>query len=227
MVNDNDSSTTEDPDRPGKYDRDFWSRENRKHAEPYFRLQKSARLLNRLAGPEACSLLDVGCGPATLMHLLRPNIQYFGIDIALSNPAPNLIETDLLSSPIRFGDMRFDIVVALGVFEYLGNAQSEKFAEIAAILKQGGTFLLSYTNFGHRDPLIYPPYSNVRSFDNFKQDLERFFVVRQVFPTAYNWHHGLPNRRLVKAANMHLNLNIPLISRYLAVEYYLLCSGRT
>ncbi len=85
------------------YKKDFWSEENLKYSRPHFRMEKVARLINRLAGAQERTLLDVGCGPATLMSLLKPNIRYHGVDIAIQKPAPNLIEADFLETPIRFG----------------------------------------------------------------------------------------------------------------------------
>src|ERR1700749_4654155 len=102
------------------YKRDFWINENKKHVPAHYRLQKSARIINALAGREDLDLLDVGCGPATLMRLLRPNIHYHGIDIAIHDEVPNLVECDFLEKPISFGGKQFDIVAALGVFEYMG-----------------------------------------------------------------------------------------------------------
>src|SRR6266851_8927041 len=116
------------------YKREFWSEENLKFSQPWYRLEKSAQIINKVAQGRECALLDVGCGPATLMRLLPANIHYHGIDIAIHDPAPNLIEADFLETPIRFGDKRFDIIIAQGVFEYVGGFQSQKFAEIAQIL---------------------------------------------------------------------------------------------
>src|SRR5262249_59367149 len=107
------------------------------------------------------SLLDVGCGPATLRELLPPNVEYHGIDIALQEHGPNLLEADLVKTPIRFGSQKFDIVVAQGFFEYVGDAQSRKFDEIAQLLAPGGTFVVSYVNFGHRKPDVCTRYSTV------------------------------------------------------------------
>ncbi len=208
------------------YKRDFWSEENPKYLQPHFRLQKAARTVNRLGRGRPCDLLDVGCGPGTLMRLLTPNIHYHGIDIAIADPAPNLIEADILEAPITFLDRRFDIVVAQGLFEYLGDAQSRKFAEIARLMNQGGWFIASYVNFGHRDPAIYWPYSNVQPIEDFRVSLSRDFVIRRQFPTSHNWKHGEPTKRLVMAANMHLNVNLPMVSPWLAVEYFFLCSPR-
>lgn len=208
------------------YKKDFWSEENLKYSRPHYRMEKAARLINRLARGQERTLLDVGCGPATLMSLLQPNIKYYGIDIAIHDPAPNLIESDFLEQPIRFGGQRFDIVVAQGVFEYVGKFQSQKFSEIAETLNKGGTFVLSYVNFDHRNRDVYWPYSNVQPFKDFRRSLAEHFEIRRFFPTSYNWNHWEPSRRLVRSINMHINLNIPLIGPVLAVEYFFICSAR-
>lgn len=204
--------------------KDFWSKENLKYSQPHYRLQKSARIINRLSRGRQRALLDVGCGPAALMPLLRPAIQYHGIDIAIHKPAPNLIEADFLEAPIRFADKRFDIVLAQGVFEYVGNHQAQKFAEIAGLLNDGGLFVVSYVNFDHRDRYIYWPYSNVQSLDDFRESLARYFTIHRFFPTSHNWHHSEPNRKSLQVANMYINVNVPVISRRLAVEYFFICS---
>ena len=205
------------------YKKDFWSKENQKFSEPWYRMEKSARLIARLAGGRECSLLDIGCGPAALMRLLPQNVDYYGIDIAIQEPAPNLIESDILKNPIRFGNRQFDIIIAQGVFEYLGDSHSQKFAEIAKILNGGGTFIVSYTNFRHRKPVVYHAFSNVVSLDQFRSDLARYFDIRRCFPFSHNWKHGQPARRFVKGVNMHVSANIPLISPVLAVEYFFIC----
>jgi SAM-dependent methyltransferase len=209
-----------------RYKRDFWIRENQKHVPAHYRLQKSARIINGLAGQEECDLLDVGCGPATLMRLLRPNIHYHGIDIAIHDPAPNLVEADILKEPIRFAGRRFGIISALGLFEYVGGRQAEKFSEIARLLDENGRFVLTYTNFEHRDKYIFEAFSNVQPFADFRRSLAPYFRVDRCFPTSYNWHGGQPARRLLKAANMNVTANIPVIGPKLAVEYFLICSPR-
>ncbi len=209
-----------------RYKRDFWSLEHPKFDTPHFRLRKTARLVNTIAGAHESTLLDIGCGPATLARLLRPNILYYGIDIAIQEPRPHLLEADILESPIKFGDQHFDMVVAQGVFEYLADAQAEKFSEISALLVENGTFVVTYTNFAHRRPEIYHAYSNVQPLEQFRESLTRHFFVRRSFPTSHNWNHGQPNRRLVKSANMYLNLNVPMLSPRLAVEYFFICSPR-
>lgn len=222
-----DDMISEDSISDTLYKKDFWSKENLKYSRSHYRLEKSARIINRLARDKECTLLDVGCGPAALMRLLRPNIQYYGIDIAIHEQAPNMLEVDFLETPISFGDKRFDIVIAQGVFEYVGNFQSRKFAEIAELLNEDGLFIVSYVNFAHRDKKIYWPYSNVQAIDDFRQSLAHYFKIQKFFPTSHNWHHLEPGRGLVKAPNMYINVNIPFISRGLAVEYFFICSRAT
>jgi cyclopropane fatty-acyl-phospholipid synthase-like methyltransferase len=206
------------------YKKEFWDKENLKFSEPWYRLEKSARIINKLAASRECTLLDVGCGPATLMRLLPSNIDYYGIDIAIHHPAPNLLEADLLESAIAFGDKSFDFVVALGVFEYVGSFQSQKFSEIAGILNNDGKFVVTYTNFGHHKKRVYEAFSNVQPLSEFRQSLERYFKIDRAFPASHNWKHSQPSRKVVKAANMHVNANVPLISPLLAVDYFFICS---
>lgn len=220
-------ASADNPDSPERiFPRDFWGKENLKFSEPWYRIEKSARLISRLSRGRECSLLDVGCGPATLARLLPPNVQYHGIDIAIQEPAPNLIESDILKNQIGFDNKRFDIIIAQGIFEYLGKFQSQKFAEIADIVNDEGIFIVSYTNFRHRKPVIYHAFSNVVSLDEFRSDLARFFHIDRCFPFSHNWKHGQPARKLVKAVNMHVNANIPFISPVLAVEYFFICSSQ-
>jgi SAM-dependent methyltransferase len=208
------------------YKKDFWSEESRTYSQPHYRLEKSARIVNRLARGRECTLLDVGCGPATLMRLITPNIQYHGIDIVIHNPAPTLMEEDLLENPIRFSDKRFDLIVAQGFFEYAGDFQAQKFAEIATLLNENGIFIVSYENFSHRHARIYWPYNNVQAIDDFRQSLSNHFKISRILPTSHNWNHSEPHRKLVKAVNMHMNMNIPFVTPMLAVEYFFICSSR-
>jgi SAM-dependent methyltransferase len=209
------------------FGREFWGQENQKYRPAHFRLQKAGRIVNGLAGTRECTLLDVGCGPATLRNELAPTIRYFGIDIAIPDPGPDLFEIDIATQPIGLGGQRFDFIVAQGLFEYLGDLQSQKFSEIAELLVDGGTFLTSYVNFGHRRPYLYDIYNNRQPLERFEQDLSRYFTVRRRLPTSHNWDHNEPSRRLIRALNMRFDPTIPYLTRKLAVEYFFVCSRRT
>ena len=205
------------------HSKDFWREENAQFGSSHHRLEKSARIIEQMSRGRECTLLDVGCGPATLMRLLPPNVRYYGIDIAISTPAANLIEADILRTPISFGDMKFDIVSAQGVFEYLGDFQLEKFGEIADILKPGGKFLVTFWNFGHRRAHVHDSFSHVQSLTDFRRALERYFSVDRCLPVSHNWRHHSPSRPFIKAVNMRVNTPIPLISSMFAVEYLFIC----
>jgi SAM-dependent methyltransferase len=202
---------------------DFWLDENMKYAEPHHRMLKVSRLVNQLSGGKEYRLLDVGCGPATLATLLEPNIRYYGIDIALQEHSPNLSECDILQERIESEHAPFDLVVAQGVFEYLADRQGQKFAEIADLLSTGGRFIVSYVNFGHRQPYRYWLYSNVQPIEQFRDALSEYFVVEKQFPTAHNWTGSEPTRWYVRRPNMHINLNVPFLTRRLGVEYLFVC----
>jgi SAM-dependent methyltransferase len=206
------------------YKKDFWSTENLKYKSPHFRMRKVARVVSQLAGLRQCDLLDVGCGPGTLQRLLPPNVHYHGVDISIPVPADNLIEKDILQAPVDFRGMKFDFVVAQGMFEYVGDYQSEKFAEIAGILARDGKFVLTYQNFDHRQREVYWPYSNVQRPAAFRADLARFFRIERSFPVSHNWNHSQPGRSLMKASQAYVNINIPVISPILAVDYLYVCT---
>jgi SAM-dependent methyltransferase len=208
------------------YKKDFWGTENLKYEMPHFRMRKVARTIARLAGGGEYDLLDVGCGPATLQHLMPPNVRYYGIDIAISRPAPNLLEADIVEQPIGFNGMSFDFVVAQGMFEYVGEHQQQKFDEIAGLLKPDGKFVLTYQNFDHRQREVYWPYSNVQRPADFRSDLSRFFRIERSFPVSHNWNHSQPRRPLMMASQAYLNVYLPLVSPVLAVDYLYVCSPR-
>jgi SAM-dependent methyltransferase len=212
-------------DRYGKL---FWARKQEQFEEPWYRLEKSARLIRSLAAGRTCSLLDVGCGPATLMQMLPANIRYRGIDLVVPDPAPpHLIPADLRHSPVCFGDEHFDFVIAQGIFEYLADVQRAKFAEIASVLTDNGLFIVTYTNFNHHRAQIYEAFSNVQPIDEFRADLSRYFIIRRAIPGSHNWRHGQPNQPWLKALNLRVTREIPWMSRRLAVEYYFVCSPRS
>ena len=206
--------------------REFWIRENTLYAEPNFRLKRCAQLLNEEAQGRRCDLLDVGCGPATLRRLLDSNINYYGVDIALHQSAPYLVEADFVQNKIAFEDKRFDIVVALGVFEYMGRYQSQKFAEVTRILNRDGKFMMYYINFRHFRRTIYPIYNNVQSITELRKSLQQVFQLEHCFPVSHHWRHKQPGRN-ASALQMHRKCGIPFVSSWLAVEYFFICSRRT
>jgi SAM-dependent methyltransferase len=213
-------------DNSERYRRDFWATENRRFAERHYRLNKAGRIVRELVGEKECDLLDLGCGPGAFANLLPQNVHYYGIDIAIQEAARNFIEMDMLDTPISFRGMKFDMVLAQGLFEYLADRQVQKFAEIRDILKPGGKFVVTYTNFAHRNSNLFHAYSNVQHPKEFRRDLERYFTIDRLFPGAYNWNHTHPNRNLMVKVQTGLDVNIPVLGPLLGVDYFYICSPR-
>jgi SAM-dependent methyltransferase len=209
---------------PSFRDRDYWIVENTLYAEASFRLRKCARLIDEIAGSRKCSLLDVGCGPAALQSVLNRNIDYYGIDIAIHAPAANLREVNLADEPIAFNGKRFDFIVAMGLFEYMGHQQRQKLQEIWDILREDGKFVLSYINFGHLQRKIWPNYNNVQSTAEMIKALSEFFQVERHFPASHHWRQKQPGKYSLPSLQMHVNFRIPIFSSMLAVENFFICS---
>ena len=207
--------------------REYWIVENLEYVKPSFRLQKCARIINKLAKNKPCDLLDVGCGPAALRQVLSSNINYHGIDIALQRPASYLREIDFAKNEICFDQKHFDVITAFGVFEYMGLSQDRKFEEIRKILNPKGTFIMSYVNFGHYRRRIWPNYNNVQPIAEMRKSIESVFKIEEYFPASHHWRQKQPGKYAFPAIQKHLDYKIPLISRWLAVEYLFVCSHRT
>lgn len=206
--------------------RDYWIEEGKLYAEPSFRLRKCAKVVNELAGDRSCTLLDVGCGPAALRPLLNRNVTYYGMDIAIHQPAGYLRELDFSQNRIDFDGMRFDFITAMGFFEYMGQHQNQKFAEIRDILSDDGQFIMTYINFGHYRRQVWPNYNNVQSIAEMTCSLEQFFHVERRFPASHHWRQKQPGKNSLPGLQMHLNFNIPIFSKMFAVEYMFICSKR-
>lgn len=207
-------------------DRDYWIVQNAQYAEPSFRLMKLARLVGDAAKGRECDLLDVGCGPGALRPLLPPNLHYHGMDIAIQQPAPFFREVDFASNPIAYDHKTFDFIVAMGVLEYMGEREKQKFEEIRDILKPGGKFIMSYINFGHYRRAVWPNYNNIKPIAAMAESLKQVFRLERVFPASHHWRQKQPGKNSLQSLQMHVNFNIPVFSPMLAVEYFFVCSHK-
>ena len=110
----------------------------------------------------ARGLLDVGCGEGQLARAVKgqnPSVRVVGVD-----PTPRQIEVaedrgggvDYHVAPadaLPFDDASFDAVLACLVFEHIDNLEGA-IAEVARVLKPGGTFLFLLNH-----PLLQTPNS--------------------------------------------------------------------
>lgn len=199
--------------------RGYWIEENLRYKHVYFRTVKIAHIINRLSRGKQCDLLDIGCGPETLSTLLEPNINYFGIDIAIHSPKQNLIELDIVHNPIEFREKSFDFVVAAGLFEYLGDQYEKKYSEIQRLLKPGGKFIVTYMNMKHCTKPYFPTWNYITSIERFKADLRKYFHVYHSFPSYYSNQPGDLTGSMIRKLQLHLNVNIPLLADKYGVNY--------
>ncbi len=210
------------------YKHDYWLEQSPRFSQPHYRLLKGASIINSLSQGKGCDLLDVGCGPAgTLSQFLDKNISYYGIDGFITEPAPNLIQKDLMAQEIGFANKSFDLVSAFGFFEYMDKSQHQKLSEIRQVLNPNGKFITSFINFRHRHPLINAAYNNQISIDDFMMDLKSLFHVDRMYPTSYNWIGTEPQRDWLVKMQMPLKINIPLLRDWLAVQFLFICSKAT
>ena len=208
------------------YKKDYWQESNLAFTKPHFRLEKCAQIINTRAKNRECRLLDIGCGPATLTELLHSNIHYYGIDIAIHRNGNNFIESDIVQNTIDFNGMHFDFVVASGLFEYLGDFQCRKFAEINKILNDDGEFILTYSNIKHRRFRPEQPWNNVQTISEFGRDLADYFLVKRFFASSHNRFFYAPQNPWMKKIQMKINTYLPILSPWLAVEYFFICSRK-
>ena len=138
----------------------------------------------------------------------------------------DLTECDILQEPISSEEARFDLIVAQGLFEYLADSHSRKLAEIADLLAPHGKFIASYVNFDHRRPNHYWPYSCIQPAAHFRARLAEHFIIEKPLPTSHNWNHHEPERWYLRMPNMHINLNMPLVTRRQGVQYVYVCRRR-
>lgn len=124
--------------------------------EPSFLAQK--RIVLEMIGGRGGRVLDVGCGPAVMEEaLLERGLEVWGID-----PAERMIELGrarLAAHPaqsrcrLETGDVRrlrwpaefFDVVISMGVLEYLPDA-SAALSEIRRVLRPGGIAVFTVPN---------------------------------------------------------------------------------
>jgi len=101
--------------------------------------------------------IDLGCGPASVFEpLAERGYEYVGLDIAFSMlkegrerciqtvyELPLLMAGDVSQTP--FGSSSFDLVLAMGLMDYLDD-EALIYREIHRVLKPGGIAIITYSN---------------------------------------------------------------------------------
>src|ERR1022692_4731868 len=140
------------------------------------RLQRVYELLESCHGGR---VLDIGCGPGiTVRHLIERGFECYGVDISNEMIAQcrrdfgHLHRAHFLTGRIEalpFPDAHFDVVLCIGVMEYLENDRVAV-SELARVVKPGGSVIGSLPN-------QYSPY---RAWDRTVYRAVRSLVQRVV-----------------------------------------------
>lgn len=167
------------------------------------RKKKTLSLITKTKG----KVLDVGCGPGILINEIIEDkkCEYFGIDISekmikkaedkhkVDKPKKNIHFRVGNAEKLDFPDKSFDVVIALGLLEYLDNPK-DAFKEINRVLKDDGELIVSFCN--RRS--IY----NI-SYKYFGTPIK--YVYHKIKKTPYIYHKMYTEkdaRKLVKDLNL-------------------------
>lgn len=118
----------------------------------YFQELEGRWISSAIEGKEFNCLLDVGTGTGRILDTVVAENKV-GVDISLGmlkmarkrEVADVLVEAD--SANLPFKNLTFDLVTAIGIFEYIQDL-TPFFKEIKRTLADGGTFIFSFPNNG-------------------------------------------------------------------------------
>lgn len=129
------------------------------------RLEWVAALLRaQIETMENPDVLECGCGPGDILELLAPSgCKLTGLDLNqryLDLAAEKVPQATLMAGNVEelpFADGAFDIVYAVGVFQYLDDDHAAA-REICRVTREGGVILISFANYRMLHLLLDPYY---------------------------------------------------------------------
>lgn len=165
---------------PGYYDRVF----RRGRGPQWFWHQHRFRIVRELL-PERCArVLDLGCGPGTFLGTLKPSSFGYGLGLDLALAQIDYAERTYGRPGLEFraldvrafaGGEPFDAVTSIEVIEHLPIAETQAFlGTIRAVLKPGGTLVLTTPNYRSLWPLLERAVSTLGPIDYTRQHINPF-----------------------------------------------------
>jgi ubiquinone/menaquinone biosynthesis C-methylase UbiE len=128
---------------------------DRDSAVAHFFAARIKIILDLIHGDKKDKILDVGCGPGMMIrHLIDGDSKIIGLDLSPAMIRECLQAPDLSARAgflcgsaecLPFADGIFDIVLAMGVLEYVTDA-SEAVRELARVTKKEGIVILTMLN---------------------------------------------------------------------------------
>lgn len=154
--------------------------------EMQMRQQEAKRLLEDVS-IQPGRLLDVGCGPGVLFpDFLGKGHEVWGVDVSTSmieEARKNFSDAKVHLAvenieDMSFEDSFFDVIVALGVVNYLSHEQMA-FTEINRVLKRGGKLIASFSYKYSPVHLIRRLLVPLRRFFSFKREGSVFWSIHK------------------------------------------------
>ncbi len=169
------------------------------------------------------SILDLGCGPASLIPFLPGNIKYVGIDKSIEyiNYASNKYKNHKFicsnSFDLKEGlENKFDIIISDALFMSLSNEEAHKtLSLITSLLKEDGTFFFMdgcYVENGAKIAnwfLSKERGKNTRSENEYKNLLSKYFKNIEIKTNSklYNIPH---TKIMIRNTEVKTNTSIEL-----------------
>lgn len=176
-------------------------------------------------------LLDAGCGPGILLDFFRDyKINYLGVDISTEMLHLARQQADINSFPLRghfvrgdvenlpFKSNKFDVVISLGVIEYL-KEDNLLLTELARILKPNGYLLLAVTNkysynlifeqlieYFRRKERVATTLNYIKVLLGLGQFKQMDFTIRRHSPKALNELLDYYNFKIINSAFLGFNI---------------------
>ncbi|MDP4001794.1 MAG: methyltransferase domain-containing protein [bacterium] len=103
--------------------------------------------------PQSGSMLEIGCGTASITPFLRSDINYIGIDVsdfavqqAQTSVRPNTKVILLPAEKLPFPNQSFDFIMALHSLEHVSNPR-KSLSEVLRVIKEHGSIYIRGPNF--------------------------------------------------------------------------------
>ena len=162
-----------------------------------FRIRQK-RVIEYLDNLNGKKILDIGCGPGIMVdYMIEKNFEYHGVDISekmidVCNKKYSNIESVKFSigaiEAIKYPDNFFDIVIVMGVVEYV-DKDLNAIKELARVVKPQGTVIITlpnkYSPFRIWHRIIYSRLADIKNKIFLKNNIKEKIIHREYSEKSY------------------------------------------